>query len=205
MTKNIEIELRGSISKKKVEELREFLSKNGEFIEKKKRLLIDYSTFLKEEGLENRKKDIRLRATNGIPEIIVKLGAWGGGEARKELGVKTEKGKFDELVQIYAALGYTKGIIAERNIEVYKYKNIEIALVEVPGHSYYFEGEKMAYANENEEDIKKDILDILEELGLKTWNDKEFFAYIRLLNKVANGVFDFKDYKEGYFKNKYNL
>ena len=110
MSKDIEVEISGPLSKEKNAELMEFFDKNGKKTNVKHRVLIDYSTFLGD-GLKNRKKDIRLRITNGKPEIIVKLGDWNSSNHRKELSVFTETGSFDRLVQIYAALGYEKGML----------------------------------------------------------------------------------------------
>ena len=125
MQKNIEVEIRGRISKDKRDELVNFLKKNGKFIRTQERILLDYSTFLPGEGLENREKDIRLRVTNKTPEIIVKLGKWGvENESRKELSVLSSIGDFDKLVDIFGHLGYKKAILAIRNSVLYKYKNI---------------------------------------------------------------------------------
>ena len=73
-------------------------------------MLIDYSTFL-EKTLGERKKDIRLRVTNGRPEIIVKLGAWSGSDSRRELSVITPEHTFDTLVEIFGAMGFIKGVL----------------------------------------------------------------------------------------------
>ena len=143
MDKNIEIEIRGPLSKKEFDNLVKFFEKKGTKTSEKDRVLIDYSTFL-EGGVEKRKKDIRLRVTNGIPEIIVKVGEWGGTEQRKELSAFTKPGEFDTLVEIFGELGFCKGMLCVRKSKVFEYKDIEFALVEVPGHSFYYEAEKMA-------------------------------------------------------------
>ncbi len=137
MTKNIEVEFSGPLSNEQAKDLISFFEEYGEKIATKHRVLIDYSTFLGD-GLKNRKKDIRLRITNGNPEIIVKLGDWNSSSHRKELSVFTETGSFDTLVQIYAALGYTKGMLCERTTKAYNYDGIEFAIVEVSGHSFHF-------------------------------------------------------------------
>lgn len=80
---NIEVELRGPLSTVESAELISFLDQYAEKTNEKDRVLIDYSTFLPG-GISERKKDIRLRVTNGTPEIIVKLGAWGENEQRKD-------------------------------------------------------------------------------------------------------------------------
>lgn len=203
MSKDIEVEISGPLSKEKNAELMEFFDKNGKKTSVKHRILIDYSTFLGD-GLKNRKKDIRLRITNGNPEIIVKLGDWNSSNHRKELSVFTEVGSFDRLVQIYAALGYKKGMLCERITQVYEYDGIEFALVEVPGHSFHYEAEIMS----DESGIEKaraHIEEVCKELGLEIFTDQGYMEYIETLNKEANEVFDFENYTEDYFENRYHF
>ena len=201
--KNIEVEVRGSLPKEKVQELKTLFSTKGKLKESKKRLLIDYSAFIPGQGLGERDKDIRLRMTNGQPEIIVKLGNWGVDERREEISIKTEKGSFEELVKAFAAMNLKKGMMAIRESEVYDYNGIEFAIVTVPNHSYYFEAEKMS-SEENSKDDHQEILKVCKELGLEPFDQKGFLDYIALLNKEANEVFDFEDYKKGYF-DKFSL
>lgn len=85
--KNYEVEVRGPLSKKEYAELNRFLKKNGDFKEKKNRVIIDYTAMKGSQTIRNRDKDIRLRCTNGIPEIIIKIGNWGGSEQRKEISI----------------------------------------------------------------------------------------------------------------------
>ncbi len=204
MDKNIEIELRGPLSKEEFNNLVNFFENNGKKTSEKDRILIDYSTFL-EGGVEKRKKDIRLRVTNGIPEIIVKVGEWGGAEQRKELSAFTRPGEFDTLVEIFGELGFGKGMLCVRKSKVYEYKDIEFALVEVPRHSYYYEAEKMATGKENGDELIKEIENVCKELNLNIFDKKQFFEYIDKLNKESNEVFDYKNYTPNYFKNRFNL
>ncbi|MCX6803210.1 MAG: hypothetical protein NTY48_01415 [Candidatus Diapherotrites archaeon] len=204
MDKNIEIEIRGPLSQKEFENLVKFFEDNGKKKSEKDRVLIDYSTFL-EGGVENRKKDIRLRVTNGIPEIIVKVGEWGGVEQRKELSVFTKQGEFDTLVEIFGELGFGKGMLCVRKSKVFEYKDIEFALVEVPNHSFYYEAEKMASDNENGDELIKQIESVCNELELSIFNKQQFFDYIEKLNKDANEIFEYINYTSGYFKNRFGL
>jgi len=204
MDKNIEIEIRGPLSKKEFNNLIKLFEDKGKKTSEKDRVLIDYSTFLKG-GVEERKKDIRLRVTNGIPEIIVKIGEWGGTEQRKELSVFTKPGEFDTLVEIFGELGFDKGMLCVRKSKVYEYKDIEFALVEVPGHSYYYEAEKMANNKENGDKLIKEIENVCRDLNLDIFDKKEFFEYINKLNKESNEIFDYKTYTPNYFKNRFDL
>ena len=204
MDKNIEIEIRGPLSKGEFENLVKFFDSSGKKKSEKDRELIGYSTFL-EGGVEHRKKDIRLRVTNGIPEIILKIGEWGGNEQRKELSVFTKQGDFDTLVEIFGELGFGKGMLCVRKSKVYEYKDIEFALVEVPGHSYYYEAEKMASGNENGDELVKGIENVCKELSLDIFDKKQFFEYVEKLNKESNEIFDYKNYTSNYFKNRFDL
>ena len=204
MSKTIEVEMRGSLDKLIINTLVEKILSNGEFVKRKERVLIDYSTCLPEQGIEDRKLDIRLRNTNKVSEIILKTGAWGGSDARREYSVKTND-SFDTLVQIYKLLGLNKGVLCVRNIDVYTYKGVEIALVEVPGHSYFFEAEIELSETEGTEKAQVTLKEMLDELELITYSDTEYFAYIELLNKEANTIFDANQESETYFKDTFGI
>ena len=203
MAKNIEVEFSGPLSSEKAKDLIRFFGEYGEKVITKHRVLIDYSTFLGD-GLKNRKKDIRLRITNGDPEIIVKLGDWNSSNHRKELSVFTEVGSFDVLVQIFAELGYEKGMLCERITEAFNYDGIEFAVVEIPGHSYHFEAEMMSDESDVES-AKKHIREVCEKLGMEIFTDEGYMEYIEKLNKEANEVFEFKNYTDNFFENRYHF
>jgi len=205
MERNIEVELRGPISLEKIQEIEEIFQKGGKFKKNKNRVLIDYSSSISAEDISGRTKDIRLRVTNGIPEIIIKTGRWGGTDSRKEISVFTNKGEFDNLVHIFGSIGLKKGVLCVRNSKVYDYKGIEFALVEVPGHSYYFEAEKMVGSESEKLAAVKTIGSVCKELGLKVFSSEEFYKYIEDLNKSVNEIFDFDKYEDNYFKNRFGL
>ena len=204
MVRDIEIEVRGPLTPEKYAELKTFFDASAKKITEKDRVLIDYSTFLPG-GIREREKDIRLRVTNGVPEIIVKIGSWGGTEKRKELSVTTQPSAFDTLTEIFAALGYEKWVLCVRKSHVYEYKGIEFALVEVPGHSYYYEAEKMAHSDEDADLLTKEITDVCVELDLPVFEKEAFYAYIETLNKEANELFDARAAPQGYFKDRFGV
>ena len=205
MQEIIEVEMRGRLTAEQHADLLKFLEENAEFVESKERILLDYSTFLSEQGVRQRTKDIRLRITNGQPELITKLGTWGGREQRKEISVKTEPGSFDNLVQTYAALGFEKAMLCVRSTKVFNYEGIELSLVKVPGHSYYFEAEKIVEVASDTEQAHKQIEAVCAELGLSLFDDTAFHDYIEELNKEANETFNYSDYKPGYFSSRFGV
>jgi len=199
--KNIEVEIRGPLTKREYLNLERFLKKNGRFVQKKDRVLIDYSS----ESLESRENDIRLRVTNKIPEIVIKTGKLGGSDERREISVLTKKNNFDNLVKIFAALGFKKGILCVRKGNIYDYKGVEFSVVEVPGHSFYFEVEKLIDNNKDKEVAKLELIKMCKQLKLKIFSNNGLFTYLRKLNSEANEMFDFKNYEDNYFQQRFNL
>jgi len=205
MTNPIEVEVRGPLTKEQYTAHTKYFDKHATFVEEKHRILIDYSLCKSHKDLVNRTEDIRLRVTNKVPEIIVKLGGWGSKDSRKELSVITPEGTFDTLVQIYATLGYKKGVLCIRNSRIYMYQDTEFAFVEVPNHSYYYEAERLVHDDSESDDASLAVQKICNDLKLPVFSDEEFFDYIKLLNKEANTMFDFDNYTDGHFKKTYNL
>ena len=92
-----------------------------------------------------------------------------------------------------------------RNSDVYRYHGVEIALVEVPNHSYYFEAEIELAETEGIEKAQLLLKEVLSKLHLTTYSDTEYFAYIELLNKEANTIFDADKESETYFKDRFGI
>ena len=203
--KNFEIEVRGPLNKDQYNHLLKFLSQKGKKKSYKKRILIDYSESIGNKKLDKRNVDLRIRSTNGIPEIILKRGKWAAQDARDEISILTKRGSFDKLVQFFGAVGITKGVLCERNISVFDYKNIEFAIIEIAGEYYTYEAEILLDNKNDSEASKKKINEVCHNLGLDIFSDKEFFDFIKMLNKSINKKFDFTDYKSGFFENKYGI
>lgn len=200
-----EVELRGPIEAGDREKLLEFLRENAAFKQRKERVLIDYSVYLPDQGIKDRTKDIRLRTTNGASEIIIKTGAWGGEDVRQEYSVKTEA-SFDLLTQTFCLLGYCEGVLCVRKTDVFDYAGIELAVVEVPDHSYYFEAEIEIQSDEmTVDEARQKIKAVLSELKLTTFSDESYYTYIETLNKEANTHFDAGDVAKDYFETTFSV
>jgi len=77
--------------------------------------------------------------------------------------------------------------------------------VEVPDHSYFFEAEIELSEEEGTEHAQSKLREVLSDLNLVTYSDAEYFAYIELLNKEANIIFDANLESETYFKDTFNI
>lgn len=199
-----EVELRGRLSEAEAQALTIKLDEVAAYQETRDRIFVDYSVFIKGENVRERQRDVRIRTTNGQPEIIAKLGAWGANEQRQELSVLTRDTGFDHLAAVMAALNYTKGIYGHRVGRVYLYKDCEIVINKVENHSYYFEIEKMA-DEKGKDDALVDIQNVCRELQLQTFSKEEFYLYVEDLNKTSNGVYDANSAEPDYFAKKYGV
>ncbi|OGD57345.1 hypothetical protein A2V71_00820 [Candidatus Berkelbacteria bacterium RBG_13_40_8] len=205
MTKKIEVEIRGPITERKFEDLNKLFKKDGTFLSEKDRIVLCYPDPESGSLVEDVNTDVRIRTTNGIPELNVKQGKWGGNESRREFSLVGKNGEFDKMVMMMAAMGFKTGVLAVRKGKVYQYKDIEFSLVEVPHHSYYFEAEMMVGDEKDIENAQKKMRKTCANLDLEVWDDKGFYEYINKLNSESNEDFDFKNYKEGNFAKRFGI
>jgi predicted adenylyl cyclase CyaB len=182
---NYEIELRGILTPKKRDKLEKLLIKSGKKIRSYER-----TQWVLKDSWKNG-LDLRIKKTNGILEFSLKIGNPGVAN-RKEISLELPNNKFSEAKDFMKLLGYKKGIKAIRNANIYKYSGVEWAIIEIPGHGYYFEAERIAKNKKEHDRIENEIREIAESLGLKVLTSKETMDYIAKLDKEANELFEWK-------------
>lgn len=192
----IEVELRGSLNDSGYNKLMKVLKEQGSFLNKQRRFLLDYSTFL--EGIGERKIDVRVRVTNGKVEIIVKKGKFGG-TSREEVSVFPEGDNFENTLKLMSMLGYNKAVACDRGIVRYSIDGIEIAIQDVINfndngkiHSRFFEAEILCQDDSEKENAIRKIRDFLSSVELREFTENEWNDYVAQMNNEANGVFDFQ-------------
>ncbi|HPO05813.1 MAG TPA: hypothetical protein PLQ36_01750, partial [Candidatus Gracilibacteria bacterium] len=153
--------------------------------------------------ISHREKDIRIRITNGIPEIILKLGKWGGQDQREEISILGEKNNYHSMIKLFGEIGYKKGVLCKRISKVYQYNDIEFSIIEVPNHSYFFEAEISSNEAISKEKLDNLILAVCSQLNLTIFNDDDYYQYIDKLNNEANEIFLYENYEEIEFHSKY--
>lgn len=205
MAKNIEVEVRGPLTKEQFENLSKLFSTEGRFIADKNREAICFPDPNTGSLVERCETDIRVRNTNGIPELIVKTGTWGAeDESRREYSLIGKPGKFHEMIEMLAVMGFKSGMAVVRQGKVYEYEGVEFSLVEVPGHSNFFEAEIMV-ALKDKDAALADIKKICKKLGLTIFSQQEFYDYINLLNVEANREYNFEKFSDKYFEENFGL
>lgn len=186
MEDKLEIELRGPLSEADTLRLRN-ASQAWRKVGQLERYLINFTT----PDLLERKIDVRARITNGDPELVIKRGAWGSGE-RLETTVACKQTEFFSLLEALHVLGFRKGVGAHRIIQRYLDGDIELSIVEVPGHSRFYEAEKVV-----SEGGAKEATALLQtwcrRQDLEVWSSEQFLAYVDELDRTANDSIDLAD------------
>ncbi|MDP1693953.1 MAG: CYTH domain-containing protein [Candidatus Woesearchaeota archaeon] len=141
--------------------------------------------------IKDEKIDLRLRITNKQAELVLKYGAWGGSDSREEHSLPIPNEKFAETVLILQRLGWTNGVAFATKTYVFKYKNIEFALVQNK-YINYFEAERMITNKENIDKERAIILAICRSLGLEPFSDEAFMDSLNIINNNPENQFDFR-------------
>lgn len=182
----IEIELRGRLSDSEFERITALLKKEGELVESQDRemiLLRGYPGYSDDPIV--RDTDIRLRNTNGKCEIMVKHKASEGNISRHEISLKLQDTSLDTVKEVVKAFGYGEGLWMHRKKDIYRYRDIEWSIVDVPGFRY-FEAEKEVDSKDKLESAKKSIEKAASELDLTVMTSEEVRDFIYELDAAVN-------------------
>ena len=199
----VEVEHRGRLSQERFLELKEYFSKNAKFIGRKKRFSIIYVTsedFVRE--VKDDPVDLKLRITNGKPEVALKYGKWSGKDARREFEFKIEKEQFIDFAEFLKILGYKKAVLMANTKYDYLYKGTTLSLVEVPDWGHYFEAEILVDENKIVSADQK-VEKILSHLKLKVLNEEEFFELLDEFNNRPGYKVDLEKVKISELLKKY--
>lgn len=183
---NIEVEIRGSLTKEKYNQLEAFLKNKGSFVESHDRemiLLHGYPGF--DMNPLKRLVDIRLRNTNGQCEIMIKRTASENNIGRTELSIQPVDNDWENLKELARSFGVAKGTLIHRKKEIYVYKDIEWSLVSAPGEIFYYEAEFISDTNDIKEK-QKTLIQEAQELNLEVFTPEDTKVFIEMLNEKVN-------------------
>lgn len=193
MEKQIEVELMGNLRKEKFLELQSLFEKEGAFKKKKRRLsLMYFRDKIPKDLIEIKDElvDLRLRITNGIPEVVIKYGLFTGSHAREEISINFDIKDFEKYIDLLKYLGWHLAVGYSTKTYVYNYKSVEFSLVEIKDYGYNFEAEIIT-ENEESGNAKRKLTIFCEELGLKSFNENELDKQCNDINNKKEFQFDF--------------
>ncbi len=201
----IEVEHRGRLTAEKFNDLTKLFSKKAKFISVKKRFSIVYSNNIEKKSVREDKDnpiDLKLRVTNGQPEIALKYGKWSGKDARREFGFHIASEQYENYIEFLKILGYDQAVLMANTKYDYRYHDVEFSLVEVPDWGYYFEAEMLVEENQKKAAEKKIDAEV-EALGLKVFSEEEFYDLLDELNNRPGVKIDLSKVETSDLKKKY--
>ena len=187
----IEVEMRGPLTKEQYQELKKFLQnqENSDhkitFKGKKERLMV-CCTGIEELKTNPNAKDLRAKITNGKAELSLKKGNWAAEDQREEVSVYLKQDQFLNLLTAFRLLDHQRVIWAQRNSERYMIDEIELAIIEVPGHSIFFEVEIEVESKDQIEPARQKMINLCQKLNLSFYTDEEWYQTVEQLDKEAN-------------------
>jgi hypothetical protein len=186
-----EVELRALLSDAQYKSFHDELLENGASVSQT-RCFIDYSTFI--EGIGQRKLDVRIRVTNGVPEFVVKRGEFGAA-VREEALARIQSEDLGGALNVFALLGYTKGVLGGRRIRRGVIGPVEVALQEVldvrdPKHvAERFVEVEYVGADSDLEIAEATLVKFLSDREASPFTIPEWNSFVKLLNEKWNGVY----------------
>lgn len=183
MTKNVELELRAEVPQHILSTIADSLQSRGKLVSKTRRLSV--MSFGK---IGQTEIDIRVRATNGASEVVVKSGDLHG-QNRVEVSQRITREQFIGMVRIVAQFGFPLEV-AERETENFQLKNGIMASLVRAGPIAYVEIEKMT----NQENLERDrqrLHRVVAHLGVTPIDSrKDFDDLCRRLSEAVDWKFD---------------
>lgn len=159
---NIEVEVRSFISEEKFQELLDFFEKEAKFIEK-----VYQETFYFDS-----EADLRIQRNDSSSKIWLKKGKIHA-KHREEIEIEVNKDQFEELEQLFLALGYNVEIKWYRKRHKFKWGDTTVCLDFTEGYGHIIELEKIC-SKGNEEDIYEGLREKLRSLDVDITPKEEF-------------------------------
>jgi len=181
--KNIELELRAAVSRRFYNGILAKLKKKARLISHTKRLSVMY--FGKIGG---KSFDIRVRITNGKPEVVIKKGKLHAHD-RIEISSPITRQQFIKMVELFELFDF-KTEVAKRETYNFNIKdNIVFSIVKAD-NIFYIEAEKMTSKQDIIKD-KKQLINIFKEYRLKpVTSEREFNKICDELSKYSDWPFN---------------
>lgn len=178
MQKNIEVEVRGVLTKNQFLKVKDFLDKNSqtkEFDNKNTYFFIIPGFILKVTD-EISKKDAKITLKIGNETLNI----------LKEYEIKIPKDSVENAVTIFKELGFNKVNYVRQTRTNYTYKQKVISLKYTPDWGYHFEIETMVKTEIEGEIAKKDLLKLCNELNITAMTADQIKKKIDEINLLHN-------------------
>ncbi len=196
----IEVELRGVIERKKIQEL----LKNYPFRKTKERIVIMYFREKIPEDVReilNDPVDLRVKISKKQAKLSLKYGTFSD-VGREELEINIPKSEVLKLIKMLAYLGWKHAVVYATEAWETEIDKITFTIVKILRTPFsFFEAEILV---KNKKEVKKaeeKLKKFLEKFGLKPFTEEEFYDFCNRINGIEEFKFDFMKRKpEEIFK-----
>jgi len=166
---DIEVEIRSFISEEQYNELLGFMQKNAKQIKKDNQITYYFSG----------DNDLRIQKNDFFSKIWLKHGNIHDPH-RKEVELKFDKEKFEQLEKLFLSLGYQIDIKWFRKRHLFSWNDIDVAIDHTKGYGHIIELEKMSNEQEKEQvynHLKQKLKELNINLTPKEKFDKKYHYY----------------------------
>ena len=171
----IEVEMRAPLEEEDVKRINAYLKASGaELAEERERRNYLYDCLQRECN-----RDLRVKETNGMTKLSLKLGDWSDVH-REEIEWEIGEGQTEKAKWFLAALGHSEGLTAAQQATIWNYKDLEVAVVRWnEGFLNYLEIEgTYAATAEEQEAIRSKMTELFEELGARPFGPGEYEPFM---------------------------
>lgn len=124
--------------------------------------------------------DIRCRVTNGVGEVVTKIGDYHAHD-RREVSVDVTREQVVGFAKMFSAMGFSNAKVGTRKIWKYVVDDIEVSLVRGVSGLGYVEFEKLV-ERENIEQARPLLEGLAERVGVVLWaTGEEYYAFCQRL------------------------
>ena len=124
--------------------------------------------------------DIRCRVTNGVGEIVAKMGEYHAHD-RREVSVSASAEQVVGFAKMFAAMGFSNAKVGTREMWKYEIDGIEVALVRGMSGLAYIEFEKIVLPDRVDEE-RPSLESLAERLEVTLWKTgEEYYAFCKRL------------------------
>jgi adenylate cyclase class IV len=187
-----EVEIRGLLTSSEFETFKAFLEQNATFEKTFKRLSVEISPGFDPatRTWSQRKLNLRIKKSDDEEKLSLKIGDTLQ-HTLEEHEVVFESGKFLEMLQIFAALGFDSGLIYFWESWVYEYQGVEIKVSKYTDEYMMWEIE--ARDNTSLEKAKERVYQIAEQLNLNPLTPEEYDKELTYQNKTIFELFNLEN------------
>ncbi|MCA9375659.1 MAG: hypothetical protein KC925_01195 [Candidatus Doudnabacteria bacterium] len=174
---DIEVELRAPLTRDDVVRINAYLEQNGATLKEDR----ERTNYLYDCDDFSSGRDLRVKETNGVTKLSLKIGGWGDVD-REEIEWELGEGETQKALRFLAATGCVSGKSSQQHAMIWDYKGYELAVVEWNGGDMnYLEIESiypLGATEEQREQLHEAMRAVFKELEVNEFTTEAYEAFL---------------------------